>query len=464
MEQTNQQRREEIALFRYRVIAEILVEPRSGARQRLMEAIARRQHDIPYSDRTTIGKRTLQRWVKNYQEHGLKGLEPEERLDAGHGRAIDPELVEAAAALRRNTPGRSVRQIIEMLEMAGTAPRGVLKRSTLSEALIRAGCTRQALARKHTTFRRFQEEHRNRMWQGDAQHTMALPHPDLPGRRRKVYLLAWIDDYSRNVYGQFYFEEKGPRLEDCLKRAILRYGIPQQIYVDNGSIYSSKHLERVCAKLTIRLTHSRPYRPMGRGKIEKFFRFVDQSFLPEAEALLRSGELRTLDQLNELFWAWLDVAYLNRIHSATKQTPRERFEQDAEPLRRIDPVALREAFLWEEERTVDKTGCFSLYGNTYEVDSGLSRQRVLLRYDPYDLSQIQVWHEGKRNSDAVPVQLRRHRHKGVDPVEPPVAPAAAGLNYLTLAKQQHAAKKEAELGQMSYTRMVAPERGAKRAR
>ena len=463
MEQ-NQQRREEIALFRYNVIAEVVTEPNGSTRQRLMEAIARRQHDIPYSDRTTIGKRTLQRWVKDYQEHGLKGLEPEERLDAGQNRAIPPDLVEAAAALRREMPGRSVRQVIEILEMAGKAPRGVLKRSTLAEALIRAGCTRQALARKHSTFRRFQEEHRNRMWQGDAQHTLALPHPDVPGRSRKVYLLAWIDDYSRNVYGQFYFEEKGPRLEDCLKRAILRYGIPQQIYVDNGSIYSSKHLERVCAKLTIRLTHSRPYRPMGRGKIEKLFRFVDQSFLPEAEALIRAGELRTLDQLNELFWAWLDVAYLNRVHSATKQTPRERFEQDTEPLRRIDPVALREAFLWEEERTVDKTGCFSLHGNTYEVDAGLARQRVRLRFDPYDLSQIQVWHEENRSSDAVPVQLRRHRHKGVEPAEKAETPVPTGLNYLELAKQQHAANKQAELGQMSFTRMVSPERGVKGAR
>lgn len=462
MEQSKQHR-EEIALFRYRVIAEVVSEPSGSERQRLMEEISRRQHDIPHSDRTTIGKRTLQRWVRDYLERGLEGLEPAERLDAGQGRAISSDLVEAAAALRREEPERSVRQIIEILELAGKVPKGILKRSTLSEALTRTGCTRQALTRKQTTFRRFEEPHRNRMWQGDAQHTLALPHPDLPGRSRKVYLLAWLDDYSRNVYGQFYFEEKGPRLEDCLKRAILRYGIPKQIYVDNGAIYSSKHLERVCAKLTIRLSHSRPYRPMGRGKIEKFFRFVDQSFLPEANALIRSGELRTLDQLNELYWAWLDVAYLNRIHSATKQTPRERFEQDTEPLRRIDPVTLREVFLWEEARTVDKTGCFSLHGNTYEVDAGLARQRVLLRFDPYDLSQIQVWHEEKRHADATPVQLRKHRHKGVEPPSGTTPPAATGLNYLELARQQRAANKQAELGQMTYASLVKPERSGEGA-
>lgn len=183
--------------------------------------------------------------------------------------------------------------------------------------------------------------------------------------------------------------------------------------------------------------------------------------VPEAGALIRSGELRTIDQLNELFWAWLDVAYLNRVHSAINQTPRERFDKDTEPLRRIDPVTLREIFLWEEQRMVDKTGCFSLHGNAYEVEASLTRQQVLLRYDPYDLSQIQVWHEGKRFPDAVPVQLRRQRHKGVEPAEP--APAPTGLNYLELAKKQHEVNKQAALGRMSYTSMVAPEGGKGRA-
>lgn len=452
----DQQHREEIALFRYGLIAEVVAERSGHGRQQLMSAIAKRQHEVPHRTRTSIGLRTLQRWVKDYQDHGLKGLEPQERGDAGQGYAIAPEVVAAAAVLRREVPSRSMRQLIEMLEMSRQVPRGVLKRSTLAEALTRAGHTRQALKAKSTTYQRFAEPHRNRSWQGDCQHTLALPHGALPNRNRKVYLLAWIDDYSRLTYGQFYFEEKGPRLEDCLKRAILRYGIPQQIYVDNGSIYSSRHLERVCAKLTIRLTHSKPYRPQGRGKIEKLFRFVDQSFLPEAEALIRTGELRTLEQLNELFWAWLDVAYLNRIHGVTKQTPKERFEQDTEPLRRIDPVALREVFLWEEERTVDKTHCFSLHGNTYEVDPALARRRILLRFDPYDLSQIQVWHEKTQYPDAVPFRLRQTRHPKVEPAEGAVA--AEGLNYLELARQEHAASKQSEVGRMSYARFLKVDR------
>lgn len=146
----------------------------------------------------------------------------------------------------------------------------------------------------------------------------------------------------------------------------------------------------------------------------------------------------------------------------TKQTPRERFEQDTEPLRRIDPVALRGALLWEEERSVDKTDCFSLHNNAYEVDSALARRRVVLRYDPYDLGEIQVWYEGKRYADAVPVRLRRQRHKGVEQPEP--APAPTGLNYLTLAKQQHPTNVQTELGWMSFARLVTPDGGDGHAR
>jgi len=86
------------------------------------------------------------------------------------------------------------------------------------------------------------------------------------------------------------------------------------------------------------------------------------------------------------------------------------------------------------------------------VDPALARQQVLLRFDPYDLSQIQVWHEGKQYADAVPFRLRNHRYRGIEPETTPLA--TEGLNYLELARQQHAASKQSELGGMSFARLV----------
>lgn len=449
--------REEIALFRHQVIAPVVaqeLDARTAAA--VLRELAGQEYRIPHSQKTRIGLRTLRRWVSAYRAGGLEALRPQVRNDKARPRVLDPAIVELACDLRREVPERSVRQIITILELSGKVAPGTVKRSTLADHLVRRGFSRQAVVKKkHRGFRRFGAEHRNDCWQGDCQHTLALPHPDRPGTTKKVYLLAWLDDYSRLVYGQFYWEEKGPRLEDCLKRAILRNALPRQIYVDNGSIYSSRHLARVAARLNIRLSHSRPYQPAGRGKIEKFFRYVDTSFLPEARNLIDAGRLNTLDQLNEFFWAWLEVGYNNKPHSATGQAPRERFAQDPTPLRKIDPVTLREIFLWEEQRTVDKTGCFRLHGNTYEVETSLARRRVMVRYDPYDLARIEVWHEGRRFADAVPFRLRRHRHQTVAPVQAEEKPVPTGLNLLELVKKTKTRRRAELLEKTSYASPVA---------
>lgn len=196
---------------------------------------------------------------------------------------------------------------------------------------------------------------------------------------------------------------------------------------------------------------------MGRGKVEKLFRYVDQAFVPEAQALIEAGQLTTLEQLNEFFAAWLDIGYNRRRHGATGQAPLERWQQDAEPVRRLDPALLREAFLWEETRKADKTGCISLFGNTYEIAAHLARERITLRYDPYDLSEIQVYLNGERQANAIPVRLQRQRHRAVEPAQPP-APAT-GLNYLALAKKAHQEQTRQSLNQTALHRLLGPKEG-----
>jgi len=459
----DEQQREEIAAFRWQLIAPVVAEEVTRLeRRRILKQQARQRHEIPHSDKARVSVRSLERWIAAYREDGFDGLKPKVRDDVQKGRVITPEILEQAIAARLTVPDRSVRQIIEALEKDGTVPVGLLRRTTLSQHLVRAGYSSKAVQtpKPRSTFRRFEAPHRNDCWQGDVCHLLALPDPSKPGKKRKVYLIAFIDDHSRRAYGHMYFEEKLPRLEDCLKRTILRYGLPRRIYVDNGSIYSTHHLARICGRLSIRLTHSYPYRPQGRGKIERFFQTVQKSFLPEAKHLMELGQLDTLEELNELFWAWLEVTYHTRVHGTTKQTPLARFEGDTEPLRHIDPTELREVFLWEDERTVDQTGCFSLHRNHYEVDSALVRRKITLRYDPFDLSQIQVWHDGKRFADAVPLQLRRSQHKSVPAApEPQTSTPKSELNYLTLSKKQYDAERRAKLGQTAFTRLVQPKGG-----
>ncbi|MCC3358973.1 DDE-type integrase/transposase/recombinase [Bacillus sp. REN16] len=232
-----------------------------------------------------------------------------------------------------------------ILELAKFVQPGELKESTLSKQLRRRGMTKKALEKDNKdSFRRFEAEHRNACWQGDVQHTLYLPHPEKKGKRKMAYLVVFLDDYSRYVvHAQFYFEERVPRLEDCLKKAIMKHGIPSMIYVDNGAIYSSHHFARICGRLGTQLKHTKPYRPQGRGKQEKFFRFVDQSFVPEAYDLIEQEKIQTLADLNRFFMAWLEVAYHQKVHNSFKQRPIDRYQKCDHPIRTIIQV-------WKEER------------------------------------------------------------------------------------------------------------------
>ncbi len=101
---------------------------------------------------------------------------------------------------------------------------------------------------------------------GDTQLTLRVPDPDHPDRRKKVSLIAFIDDATRYLVGsRFFFDENRPRLEEVLKWAIVRHGIPEMIPVDNGAVYASHDMAWVCGELGIDLRHSTPYRPLLTG-------------------------------------------------------------------------------------------------------------------------------------------------------------------------------------------------------
>ena len=112
-------------------------------------------------------------------------------------------------------------------------------------------------------FGRFEAARPNELWTGDALHG-----PVIGGR--KTYLFAFIDDHSRLITGhRFGHAEDTVRLAAALRPALASRGVPERIYVDNGSAFVDAWLLRACAVLGVKLTHSTPGRPQGRGKIER---------------------------------------------------------------------------------------------------------------------------------------------------------------------------------------------------
>lgn len=437
---------EQMAAFRYSLIAPIVSRQTplaSGELKAYLEQTAAQVYHIPSSTKTHVSVRTLERYLSQYRKGEWDGLKPKGRIRKTNLR-IPPTVLQEAIRLRKQRPERSVEQIIFLLEESGLAEVGLLAASTLSRHLRAAGVSRKEVlaADSDKGYRRFEAEDVHLMWQFDFQHTLYLPDPKDPKKRKKAILFAILDDYSRYiVHAEFYWDEKLPRMEDSLKKAILKHGIPEQFYCDNGAAFSSQHLVRICGKLGIRLSHSRPKRPQGRGKIERWFRFVDTSFKPEAYSQIEQGRLTTFSELNRALAAWLDGYYHMREHGSTKQSPCARLASSTRELRRKTLAELTEIFLWEEQRTVDKTGCVSLDGNTYEVDLELCKKRVLLRYDPFDLAAIQVWHEGNRYADATVVDLSRPYDRRVkpEPAELTVEPNGQ-VAFLDLAEQKRQAQ------------------------
>jgi len=446
---STEESRQAIAVFRFEVIAPLVVRPlQPGERSHLLLELSNRLWKTPDGRVIRIHQRTIARWVARYRERGFAGLLPEVRLDHGHHRLLSDEVLAKAILLRQEDPERSIQAIIRILELEGVVEVGQVKRTTLSHALCRAGASRAEVSRSKETFRLRESPYPNAMWQIDTQEALRIP--DASGRRRTLYLVAAIDDYSRHVVARFYTADNRPSLADLLKRAIIQRGRPEILYADNGANYRSRLLALACAQLGIELRHAQPYRPQGKGKIERWFKTADIRHNREAQALIDSGRIKTLEEVQEFFSAWLQNEYNSRIHSATKEAPNDRIRRvdPAHPLLWVSPDELAKAFLAVETRVVTSVGTISLEGNEYQVDPRLSRQKVTVRFDPYDLTHVFVERDGTSYGEASPVNLLSEERRELPRKESEERPERT--SFLALVRAEDELRRFKEAGRMSF--------------
>jgi putative transposase len=360
--------------------------------------------------------------------------------------------MELAAALKKENPARTAAQVQRILRaQAGWAP----DERTIQRMFTRTGLTSLATAESVPVFGRFEAGRPNEIWTGDALHAIRLG-------GRKTYLFAFLDDHSRAVMAaRFGFAEDTVRLAAALRPALASRGVPGHVYVDNGSAFVDAWLLRACARLGIKLVHSAPGRPEGRGKIERFFRTVRGQFLAELTEE-RAARVKDLAELNRLFTAWTETVYHVREHSETGQPPLARWDAGG-PFPLPAAADLADAFRWSEWRTVSKTATVSMHGNRYQVDPGLSGRRVELVFDPFDLTVLQVRAGGKNAGAAVPHHITRHSHPKARPEPAPGddAPRATGIDYLALLGEQHGRQ---AAGRVNYAALIPPAGGERRAR
>ena len=396
--------RQQTADFRYSVVAE-LCNPYLSAEERqqlIMEKTARR-YTIPGSVKTTITAETIRAWMRQYETHGKDGLLPKLREDRGRPRSFSDEEAAALIAALEAKPDWTAQTVLRQLQKAGTI-RTRISSSALSRFLQANNLTKRErlFQRQDKDQRRFAFEAPLECVQSDAMHAFSVP--DDKGRRRKAILLAFLDDHTRRVlYARFLFSEKAIHFEDGVKHILKAYGKIGRLYTDNGATFVSHQTRRILETLKVYFIHSRPYKPQGRGKIERFFRTVRQSFL----APLEKDSIKSLEQLNHLFSSWLETEYHREVHSSLGITPFDAWLAKTDTIKHLDPhIDIDAAFLHELTRKVHNDSIISVNGIAFEAPSILMGKKVHIRFDPHPpVRRLIVSYNGKDYGEARPVDL-----------------------------------------------------------
>lgn len=352
-----------------------------------------------YCEENGLSMRTVSNYVRRYRQKGRGGLlfyRPRPQSPRVHEESLRNKIIE----LVRQLPTRSVptlRRLLSEDELYAEKIRSISNR-TIYRFLGEHGLSQRQRYRMlredgRRAYRAFEAPHSLALVQADARDGIWLTLPD--GKTSKSYLFLWIDDFSRKIlFGKYYLSEKLPCLEDSFKYMVLRWGIPLRIYCDSGKVYIARHFMGVLAELEIRQLRHKPYQAHAKGKVEALNQTIKNEF--QAEAAL--ADFHTIEELNSAFWAWAEVVYNKRVHSATGETPDERFQKALpENHRRINDLqSFTRMFLWKESRTISKYGKIKLYSNQYPVQQAPHGTVVQVRFDPFNLDEVYIYDDANR--------------------------------------------------------------------
>jgi len=346
-----------------------------------IEQLSQRMFYTPDGREKQVRPDTIRTWLSRYHNQGIDGLRNKPHTDHG-ATSVPPEIQDALADMRKKHPKITVKRMLVLLRendlWNGSKPsRSALYRFTTAHSLGRS------IALSPEQVRSFEYPYFGDLWSADFLHG---PKVRCSGNTvRKAYLHAIIDDASRYVVAaKFHLSEDTRSLLDDFMLAIRRFGIPKRFYTDNGAAFRSNHLRMVAAKLAVSLPHTPPYKPRGRGKIERFFRPVRDSFL--------TGRDKTsLDKLNADFSEWIGT-YHHTLHRSLKMTPLERklIDKGAALTQIPSTQNINDIFRMEKLKRVGSDGCVRMFGRRFEVTDEIPGSTVVVYYLPWSTDYILV--------------------------------------------------------------------------
>ena len=399
-----QEYRHAIALMRYSAIAPLIPGLPEGYKN-LSDYLEKASHKglmHPDGEIKNYAPKTLYKWYTGYRNGGFDALMPSGRNDCGKPRKLDDDLKERIAYLKEHYPRMGAAAIFRQLKEDGSMKNGQVSESTVNRYVnslaMEAGDT------PVQDMRRYERPHINEVWCGDSSVGPYLKTPD--GKKRRVYVVALIDDASRLVTGAgVFFEDTFVNLMSVMKGAVAKYGVPRMFNFDNGSAYKNKQMELLAARIGSTINYCRPYTPTAKAKVERWFRTMKDQWM----ASLDMRDFSSLDALYGSLSSYVRSYNLSTHSSLKGKSPQERFFSEPEKVRRLPEEKLKTDFLLELERRVSADSVVSIGNVEYEVDMRFARRKIRLRYSP-DMEEVFV---AETDGTLVPVRLLNKQENAV---------------------------------------------------
>jgi putative transposase len=343
--------------------------------------------------------RTIETWHCRYQKHGVTVLENKTRADKGKTRKVGPEVVqEALDAILPKVHGTPKRAVLYRLCIEqGLLIRSQVAPNTFSRLVKQFDLLKPQAESDNKQRLAFAKAHANDMWQAD---TLYGPYVQHEGNSIQTRLIAFLDDASRVcAHGQFFLTENVDTLIEALQAAFYKRGVPACLYVDNGSIYTSKEIIQICARVGCLLAHTPVRDGAAKGKVERFFRTLREQFLA------RQLDLSSLEVLNRQFTHWVEESYNAHVHSVLGMSPLDRFALDRNRVRFLPPNETNdELFFVEEDRHVRADNTFSFKATRFEAPRHLPERTIQVRFQRKDpTTRVIVYYKGQRMGQARPL-------------------------------------------------------------
>ena len=404
--------------FRYGIIAE-LHNPYLNRKKRreLIKEKAKRKYDIPFSDRKTISFSTISAWLATYNKYGKDGLAPKSRSDLGKSKCLTKNEESLLLCYLEEHPEVPATTALKELRRKGQITSDISK-SSLSRFIINHRMQRKNLIKEKADELqlKFNFEHPLECVQADVFH--AFNFPDAKGKKKKIKLIVFLDDATRRIlYCNLSFSEESLEFEKGIKHILASHGRIGMVYVDNGSTFIALQTKRILKTLGIPIIHSTVRRPIGRGKIERFFRTSNDAFFRPLDI----GKLKSLEELNMKYREWVECEYHRTPHRGLlNKTPIAAWLEKAHLIIQLDPaINLDEVFKHEDKRRVYNDSTIRVGGRIYEVPSHLIGKKIIIRYDPTNpAKEITISYDGKFYGEAKLVdafanrKVKRANNKG----------------------------------------------------